>query len=285
MTTRNIPFTRSDDHPNGTCDPAYGDPMQYDALAAPFVSAAARALLKAARHLGHDPARSLFFEPACGTAPLLRALRPRVGGVAGYDRSEAMLRAAVSIEPLLRRRLFRADLSQERLAHPAAIEGTVQVAFCLDNTIRHLHTARQLRTHLGHMARLLAPETKSRRGGIYVVGIGLLRSDEFVESETIETGRLRYADRRLLVRQITTFVPHPPSRRFPDGREVAMTTRLCGEQTALGRYTLACWSPERFLGCVKAAGLHLRMTMDDRGRPCTLTPGYCWLILGRIPQH
>lgn len=277
--------TRRDSGCSIESDPAYGDPFQYDALAEPFVPAAARGLLAAAKGLGHEPNRSVFFEPACGTAPLLRRLRARVGSVAGYDRSEAMLQAAVALDPSLKRRLFKADLADERLTHPAAAPGTVHVAFCLDNTIRHLHTPAQMKAHLRQVAGLLAPARGGRPGGVYIVGVGLLRSDQFTESETIETGRLRVGDRRVAVQQITTFTPQGFSTRFPDGREVAMTVRVCGERTALGRYTLACWSPERFLRCVRAAGLALMTTMDDGGRPCRLTPSYCWLVIGRTPQR
>jgi SAM-dependent methyltransferase len=108
----------------------------------------------------------LFLEPACGTGRLITRLAARGYQVAGFDLSQPVL--GYLRRRLARRRLhaetFKAEMSDFRFSRP------VDAAYCTVNTFRHLLTDRTARGHLECIAGSLRP------GGIYVLGLHLLRS-------------------------------------------------------------------------------------------------------------
>lgn len=117
--------------------------------------------------LGRAPARCL--EPFCGTGRLLRV----VPNAVGFDLSPAMVRFARSTGC----RVFRADAGRFALA-----EGSIDLAYCLIDSFRHLLTEEAARGHLRAVARALRP------GGLYVLGFdvtgGLTPEDSLEEWES-----------------------------------------------------------------------------------------------------
>jgi SAM-dependent methyltransferase len=144
----------------------YDYPRYYDIafqantrLETDFIEAACR------KYCPFDARRLL--EPACGTGRLITELAARGYQVTGFDISQPALR-------YLRRRLtrhrlhadtFEAEISDFRL------DCSVDAAYCMVNTFRHLLTEQAARGHLECVARSLRP------GGIYVLGMNLLPSD------------------------------------------------------------------------------------------------------------
>jgi SAM-dependent methyltransferase len=118
------------------------------------------------------PVRRLL-EPGCGGGRTLAALAARGFEVTGFDLNRASLEYAR--RRLVRygdsARVFRADMTSFR------VRRTVDSAYCLWNTFRHLTTESAARRHLDCVAASL------RRGGIYILGLHLLPLDVSAESE------------------------------------------------------------------------------------------------------
>lgn len=107
-----------------------------------------------------------FLEPACGSGRLITEFAARGYQVTGFDLSQRAL--TYLRQRLARRRLdaqaFEAEMSFFRVGR------SVDAAYCMLNTFRHLLSEQAARAHLECIASSL------RAGGIYVVGMNLLPS-------------------------------------------------------------------------------------------------------------
>jgi SAM-dependent methyltransferase len=143
----------------------YDYPQYYDIgfqahtdLEATFIEAACR------KYCRFEARR--FLEPACGSGRLITEFAARGYQVTGFDLSKRAL--TYLRQRLARRRLdanaFEAEMSDFR------IDDSVDAAYCIGNTFRHLLSEQAARAHLECVARSLRP------GGIYVLGMNLLPS-------------------------------------------------------------------------------------------------------------
>jgi SAM-dependent methyltransferase len=131
----------------------------YTQREADFIEAACR------KYCSFDVRRLL--EPACGSGRLVTELAARGYQMTGFDLSEpalSYLRRRLK-QRLLHAETFQAEMSAFRLSRP------VDAAYCTVNTFRHLLTEQAARDHLERIAISLRP------GGIYVLGMHLLRLD------------------------------------------------------------------------------------------------------------
>jgi SAM-dependent methyltransferase len=151
----------------------YDEALYYDVLFAWDASRERDFLLEASARfgLGRAPARCL--EPFCGTGRLLK-LMP---GAVGFDLSPAML----AIARAKGCRVFRADAGRFAVA-----PGSVDLAYTLIDSFRHLLTEEAARGFLDGVARALRP------GGVFVLGFditgGLSQEDSLEEWETTRDG-------------------------------------------------------------------------------------------------
>jgi SAM-dependent methyltransferase len=115
-----------------------------------------------------------FLEPACGSGRLITEFAARGYQVTGFDLSQRAL--TYLRQRLARRRVdahaFEAEMSDFRIDH------SVDAAYCMVNTFRHLLSEQAARAHLECIASSLRP------GGIYLLGMNLLpsRSARWTES-------------------------------------------------------------------------------------------------------
>jgi SAM-dependent methyltransferase len=239
----------------------YDDAAIYDLLYTPGTATEVDGLERLARRF-IDRAQPHWLEPACGTGRYLRVLAARGHHVTGFDHKPGMLEYAQGRlqHSSARRRvhLFHADM--ERFS--AAIEpGTIDIAFNLVNTIRHLESDAAVLRHLAEMARVLRP------GGIYVIGISLSAyGSESPEEDVWEARR-----GRCRVRQVIQFLP--PGTWIGSGRgerieravSHLMVERPSGQEHRDTTYPLRCYdaaqwrwllthSPLRPIGAANAAG-------------------------------
>ncbi len=102
-------------------------------------------------------------EPACGSGRLVEEMARRGYAVAGFDRSEPMLRYARS---RLARHGLRAPLRVCELDE-FDFRQSFDLAHCLVSTFKYLRSERSARSHLQCVASSL------KRGGVYVLGFHL----------------------------------------------------------------------------------------------------------------
>ena len=172
-----------------------------------------------------------LLEPACGTGRLITELAGRGYQVTGFDISQPAL--SYLRRRLERRRLhadtFEAEMSDFRLGR------SVDAAYCMVNTFRHLLTEQAARSHLKCIAGSLRP------GGIYVLGMNLLPSGE----------RARWTERRGKTKvTITQRVLRTDLRRRIEDVQVCLTARPDRRNFACGT-NISC-APTRegnFDGC------------------------------------
>lgn len=272
----------------------YADPVVYEVLhaAGTFADVAMLVRVGARLGLGRGPWRVL--EPACGPGRHLRLLARRGHRVMGVDLSETMVEHA--------RRRFAADRRRRDggagefvVADMARLDrvveaGSVDLAFCLMNSIRHLGSEAAMGAHLRAMRRVL------RAGGVYAVGLSMSAYGLESPSEDVWEGRVG----GLHVKQVVQYEPPVPVGVGGEGdrmerviSEVVVTRggRKGGRKVG-GRvehrgsvYGLFCWSRVQWERAVAEAGLVVREVTDGRGarmvRP-TLGYGVWWLGRGEM---
>src|SRR5438552_11790844 len=142
---------------------SYDYPQYYDIAFQAYTRREADFIEAACRKYCPFDARQLL-EPACGSGRLITAFASRGYQVAGFDLGQPAL--SYLRRQLTRRRLraetFEAEMSDFRLGR------SVDAAYCVVNTFRHLLTEQAARSHLECIAGSLRP------GGIYVLGLHLL---------------------------------------------------------------------------------------------------------------
>jgi len=238
---------------------AYARAGVYDLLHAPTAKAAARQVVAVAKKI-RAPLGGMWYEPACGSARVLRAL----AGMKGMERAELR---GVDLEPAMVR-LARRTVRDEGFAGrvrvglqdmsthaPAGMRGRVGVAFCLDNSVRHLRSDAALVRHLRCVRGMLAP------GGVYLVGVGLMaEGGEFASEDVV---RLRVG--REVWSQVFGFVP--PEGGEGGGRDERVYVHLsAGRIQEASTYVLRTYTLGQWEDVVRRAGLREVSVRDERGR-------------------
>jgi SAM-dependent methyltransferase len=205
-----------------------------------------------------------FLEPACGSGRLITELASRGYQVTGFDLSQPAL-------SYLRRRLARrclsadtleADMSDFRLAR------SIDAAYCMPNTFRHLLSEQAARAHLECIAGSL------RLGGIYILGMNLLPSDTAHWTE--RRGKTRVT--------VTERVLRTDLRRRIEYVEVCLTARGGSKEFRLRQqYQLRTYTPRQFRRLLASVpSLELCDTYDfqyDIDRPVALDNGIAYGVL------
>lgn len=271
--------------------PAYSHPEAYDIINAPgtlrevngFEAIAARHVLRIPGRAGRKATRSLtWLEPCCGSGRYLRLIAGRMGRAAadpkvrkascrsgrviGIDLDPGMVAYA---QTRLRRSaagrcatVLQADI--RRLPPRFVRTGSVDVAFCPHNSVRHLLTERDLLAHLGSIRRAISPR------GIYIVGLELTPPEEMLASESVFVGKRG----RLNVREVFEYLPpgdtdaRRPLETVVTWLEVEQTGRDGGQaRREIGStYRLRCWRIEQWRRLVARSRLREIAVVDTRGR-------------------
>jgi SAM-dependent methyltransferase len=249
----------------------YDHPRWYDILFARGSAATVRGLRRVARDWTSPSRHPAWLEPACGTGRLL-VPAARLGlNVTGYDRSPPMVAyTRERLAPFGRKaRALEADMTD---AHRVLGAARFDLAFTLDNSLRHLPNDAAVAAHLASTARVLKP------GGAYVVGLSFHDPLRSCASEDIWTGTRG----RTRVTQMVQFEPPPPGSRRRHETVIEHVTvsdaREEGHHDATWKLLLI--DRKRWERLVAASPFAWAATLDAQGGP--IEPGvfdYQWLVL------
>lgn len=265
----------------------YLDAEVYEALHASDAPSDVRMLKRIWRQHGHArPGTAL--EPACGPGRHLRLLARDGWDVVGIDLEPAMIahaqRAFDRVPGPSTARFIAGDMAALGQLLPS---GSVDLAFCLINSIRHLPSDAAMLRHLRGIEHVLKPD------GIYVVGLSISWYGHESTSEDVWTGRLRVDNGTIAVKQVVTYQPPesagkspPASRRFETVLSHLEITRTAAgtvrTEHADHVYRLRTYNAEQWLSSVRRAGLQVRAVLDVHGDPQTVpSVGYGVFVLAR----
>lgn len=225
-----------------------------------------------------------WLEPACGTGRLLRLAAARGRNVIGFDREPEMVEYArrrvlatlgrgASGRPVRRGavNIFRADMTDFARRVRAR---SVDLAFNLINTIRHLPSDAAMLAHFNEIARVLRP------GGVYAVGLSVSSYGNEIPTEDIWVGRRGLVS----VRQVVQYLPAPGGR----GRAARMERCINHMTVTRGRretehdfvYDLRAYDLRQWSALISRSRLCIGAVLDDQGGPIEPTePGYAVYIL------
>ncbi|MBX3386151.1 MAG: class I SAM-dependent methyltransferase [Phycisphaeraceae bacterium] len=271
---------------------AYLDADLYDAIHTPGTPAEVDGLERIAgrfvlngRARGRQAVRRAgltWLEPACGTGRYLRVLAKRTtaapgrpprsaGLVIGVDRERLMLDfAAKAIDAMPRAaadlvRLVRADI--RRFTARQIKPGSVDVAFCLHNSIRHLQIEVDLLAHLRRVKRSLSAR------GVYAVGLELNGpGDEESDAWAAYPSEAVYAAQRggRRYRQVFEYLP-PSDASDPFETVITWAEVERGSGTSVVRrevgstYRLRTWTPKEWAQIVSQSDLREIAVVDGHG--------------------
>jgi len=265
----------------------YVMPEEYDILHAAGSAEEVRALLRIERaHVATPRGRPrTWLEPACGTGRLLRLAAARGRNVIGFDREGPMVRYALrrvreaasrraSLRPRearVRGTVFCADMTDFGARVRAR---SVDLAFNLINTVRHLPSDSAMLAHFAQVARALRP------GGAYAVGLSLSSYGNESPTEDIWMGRRGLVS----VRQVVQYLPAPGGRGKRARDEVCINhmtvTRGRRETDHDFVYTLRAYDLRQWSALIARSRLRIDAVLDDQGGPIVPTePGYAVFIL------
>lgn len=259
-------------------DGLYGEPAIYDILHTPHTSWEVGGLVQIAqRFLGaeREPSSMTWLEPACGTGRYLREAARKGVRVVGFDRSEAMIAYALEriakIGPKKKPHLFVGDMvGFESQIKPASVD----MAFNLINTIRHLPSDKAMLEHFAGIRAALKP------GGIYVVGISLSAYGREQPDEDVWSGKRG----RVHVTQIVNY--EPASNGTGPGSRVEMVYSHMMVQKPSGlthyddSYGLRSYNLAQWRSIVSRGGFERIATIDELGEDVmVLEPGYALHVL------
>lgn len=249
----------------------YDDALAYDVLHAAGTAAEVRGLEAIERRfLPRRRGRRVWLEPACGTGRCLRAAARLGKTVVGFDLHPGMVafaRNRMPTAPARGSRTFTADMTSFS-AHVAP--GSIDLAFCLINTIRHLPTDAAMRAHLMQVRRALRP------GGVYVVGMSLCAYRREHATEDVWTG----ARGRLRVTQVVQYEPPDPRHRAERVVSHLIIERPRGIEHRDAVYHLRSYNMRQWTRVVEAARMRVAASVDERGIDYPIRePGYHWLVL------
>ncbi len=182
----------------------YPTPAIYDILNSPGTRQELDSLLRIAHR--HTPAATTtgkqFFEPACGTGRYLKLAAKRGFRVAGFDHDVDMLSYAGSRRGMERAILFKGQMGDFLTSgrDVGLTNHSVDMAFNLVNTIRHLESDAELVNHLDQIGEVLKP------GCLYIVGISLVDYHWLEPEEDLWEGRRG----RCQVSQLVNYLPPEP---------------------------------------------------------------------------
>lgn len=231
----------------------YDNPSIYDVLHARGTAAEVDGLERiASRFVRTGTRRMTWLEPACGTGRYLRVAAGRGTRVVGFDRSEAMVRyAAGRMPPGSDARVLVAEMT--RFADEV---GSVDFAFNLINTIRHLESDGAMLEHFGEMARVLRP------GGVYAVGLSTTIRGLEAPTEDVWHGKRG----RCEVRQVVQYLPPTePGDRVEQVISHIEVTRPSGVERIDSTYGLRTYERGEWLGLLERSALQEIATTDERG--------------------
>ena len=239
----------------------YDYPQYYDIAFQRYTCQEANFIETACRKYCQFNVRRLL-EPACGSGRLITEFAARGYQVTGFDLS----RPALSY---LRQRLARRELDAETFQAEMSyfrVDRSVDAAYCMGNTFRHLLTEQAARAHLECIAVTLRP------GGIYIIGLRFLLLD--VDTPEPVT---RWTERRGKTRvTLTQRVPHTDLHRRIENVEVSLTTRRGPKQFRLrDKFQLRTYTERQFRRLVASVPLlELCDVYDFRyDIHCPLVPG------------
>ena len=254
----------------------YDHPAWYDILHTPGTAEEVDGLERIRRRFGaaaRPRARSarrpeLWFEPGCGTGRYLRVLAARGTAVAGIDLNPAMIQY---VREVFARRGLKGTLIAGDMARPirGLDAGSVDFAFCLINSIRHLPTDAAMLAHLRVVARLLRP------GGVYAVGISLTSYGHEFPSEDVWEG-VRGSTR---VTQLVQYLPPGETDGRPRAERVLshLAVRTAGAEHHLDTvYDLRTYSGPQFEALLKKSPFKVVGVVDEAGRDALQLAGDQW---------
>ena len=270
---------------------AYSQPEAYDIINSPGTSAEVDGLERiAARFVLGGPRadaggrlatrRLKWMEPCSGSGRYLRLIAARMkrAGVKSGKRSAGATARLVGVDfdpgmvgystARLERRglaglvsVVQGDI--RRLNARMVGVAPVDMAFCLHNSVRHLHTEADLLSHLRSVRRVLS------KRGVYAVGLELTPPEQMFMSEAVFTGRRG----SLHVREVFSYLPPDDARaEMPLETvhiylELEKRTRAAVDRREIGStYRLRCWSVEAWERLVRRAGMESVSTVDSAGR-------------------
>lgn len=266
----------------------YTLPEVYDILHAAGTAAEVTGLERIARaHVTSRPlAEQTWLEPACGSGRYLRVAAARGRRVVGFDLSSVMVEYAQrSITARLAKRKPPARATARpivRVADMASFASSmsdvlrpasVDFAFNLINTVRHLPSDRAMLDHFDQVAKVLRP------GGVYALGLSLSSYGAEIATEDIWIGRRG----RCEVRQVVQYLPATGTGR--GGRAERVISHLtvtrgkrCDEidfAYDLRSYDLAQWR-----ALVRRSALKMVGAVREDGSPMEVSePGYAIFLL------
>ncbi|MBX3364307.1 MAG: class I SAM-dependent methyltransferase [Phycisphaeraceae bacterium] len=258
----------------------YADAALYDILHAPQTAQELNGVERFAASLLETPLpKQVWLEPACGSGRLIRLAAKRGRSAIGFDRDEGMIAyARARAERVgLPLRLFQADMTRfAQAVEPASVD----VAFNIINTIRHIEHDDDMRAHLAEMARALRP------GGVYIIGISLSAYGHEIPTEDVWIGRRG----RCTVTQIVNFLPPvTPAERAARRERVLshlIVERPRGVEHIDSTYTLRTYNRKQWLDLITSAGWAVLATADDQGNPHEPTePGYAMWGISPKSSH
>lgn len=269
-------------HPNAESD-FYRLPEFYDILHTPGTAAEVRGLERIARRhcptavlpRGRTPAAPTWLEPFCGTARYLRVLSRKGYRVIGIDASAPMIKYGLQRMPGPRadaaHELLCADVCDfSALVRPRSID----FAFCLINSARHLPSDRAMLAHLAQMARVL------KRRARYALGLGLACYGAEVPTEDIWQARRG----RTTVRQVVQYLPAEEGRQPTDRREQCIShltvTSPSGSEEIDFAYDLRTYSLKEWTSLLRRSAMEIAGTVNEAGEVIEATePGYAIFLL------
>lgn len=257
----------------------YDDPAIYDILHEPGTASEVRMLVRVWKRVCQNSPR-FALEPACGTGRYLERFARAGWSVAGFDSDESMVgfaRARLrAIGSGTTRRVWR-DRFDTFGAKVRA--GSVGLAFCPINSIRHVASDAELVRHFRMIRRALAP------GGVYAVGISLSVYGAEGPTEDVWKGTRK----GISVKQVVSYTPSPGrvTARERAERVVSVLEIRRGKKTEIrsGSYDLLSFSREQWERAIGRSGLRVIGIVNESARrfdPGKL--GYAIWLLAR-PEH
>jgi SAM-dependent methyltransferase len=246
---------------------AYTRADLYDLLYSAYSRDQAKEIARIAkRFAGPTKPNEYWLEPACGTARILIAIAnlktAPVRHLVGIDLQPEMIAFAKRrLRELKLDKRITTHLADMRTFAPRALRDKVRVAFCPDNSIRHLPSDAALVDHLRGIRSLLAP------GGVYLVGIGLTPEDGDFPTEDL----VQYKRGKTHIRHVFDFLPPDPNAKGPKSRKEKAYVHLSMASPAAtfeeaSRYDLRTYSPRQWPSVIKRAGMREVGVVDHQAK-------------------
>lgn len=259
----------------------YGMPLAYEVLHWKGTGKEVRGLLRmAGKFVGvQAKARGTWLEPACGTGRYLRVAAERVEKCIGVDLAEELMAFGRNeMSPKVRKkvRLIKGDMTKLEEVVKA---GSVDFAFNMINTVRHVKSDAAMVRHLRGVRHALRP------GGVYVVGLSLSWYGMEAPSEDVWQGTLQ----GLRVLQTVQYLPAVGGAKARERMEQVLSHLQMTQGRGKGarmwdvddRYELLSFNLEEWMKVVERAGMRVIATVDEEGNEIApAEPGYSIFVLG-----